>query len=91
MLDVMFQGGESRYDSSKSCNYMLAKIIDGCGRDAELYAEVACPEEWDEGIEPTDREQEDFDNESFKELKGEIIQQAKDAGISPDDLKFWEG
>lgn len=32
-----------------------------------------------------------FDKESFNELKEEIIQQAKDAGISPDDLEFWEG
>lgn len=42
----------------------------------ELYSEIVLP----------DDEDEDY---GYDELKGEILQQAQDAGIAADDLKFW--
>lgn len=90
MIDVLFQGGESRQNSELGCNYMIAHYIDDYGRDAELYAEVLVPDDWYGMDEIPDADRERFDKSSFNELKDEITQQAKDVGISPDDLKFWE-
>lgn len=91
MIDVTFAGGESRQNHKLGCNYMIAKIIDDYGRDAELYAEALVPDSWYDMDEIPDADRESFDKSSFEELKEEITQQAKDAGIDPAELKFWEG
>lgn len=91
MINVTFLGGESRKDSELGCNYMIANIIDDYGRDSELYAEKLVPDEWYDMDEIPDEERERFDEASFTELKNEIIRQAKENGVDPSDLKFWEG
>lgn len=87
MTDVLFAGGESRlYNAPAGCDYMIAHAVGQNGKEIELYAEVPCPDEW-EGMEDIpDHDQ--FDEKAFEELKEEITQQAKDAGIDPTELKF---
>lgn len=95
MFEVMFAGGESRKDSELGCDYMVCRVVDQYGRDVELYSEMLVPDSWydldGEGKETPDDERESFDRSAFEELKGSIIQQARDAGIDPADLRFYEG
>lgn len=86
MINVTFLGGESREDSDLGCNYMIAR-----NGNTELYTEKLVPDEWYDMDEIPDEEREKFDDASFAELKEEIIRQAKESGIDPADLKFWEG
>ena len=93
---VDFQGGETRYGNS-GCNYMLCNAIideDGDEIEVELYAEVSCDDYNDEcTIEnkygETEFDVDKFDEISYPILKENIINQAKEYGISEEQLKFW--
>lgn len=96
---VMYQGGESRY-SNKGIDFMLANVEDEDGGEFELYAERDpldyISEEDHEAIENGEVEMEDlrgkyhdFDAVTYNDLKSDIISQAKENGINPDDLEFF--
>lgn len=87
---VSFLGGESRTNPDKGVNYMIVTVPDEDGEDVELYAEAMRPNEW-EGLSPDDIPQEElnkFDDESFQNLKEEIIRQANEIGFNIDQLEF---
>lgn len=88
MINVLFEGGESRQNHDLGCNYMIAHAEDSEGNDVELYSEVLVPDDWQEYEEIPDGERERFDQESFEELKADIIRQAKEAGIEVQNLSF---
>jgi len=73
VYEVECQSGESILSPGKLVDYMLA-IIEVNGRETELYAEQD---------QVKGREQ-----EIHNKLKEEIIAQAKDYGIAPEQLKF---
>ena len=90
MINVIFEGGSSRFNPSAGVNYMLAKAHDKDGDEIELYAEVAAPDDW-AGRDPdeiAEEEMERFDKESYNQLKAEILRQAEKNQINPDALDF---
>lgn len=81
---VEFSGGELR-DNSYGC-YMICEVQDKDGDGVELYAEYPSPDEWDEDTPQC--EVSAFEDEAFETLKTELLQQAKEVGISADQLEF---
>lgn len=84
---VGFYGGIAK-DGEHGCNYMHADVQDQDGDDVELYAEYLAPDEWAGREQIPAEEMNAFDDESFEPLKAEIISQAKEYGISEDQLDF---
>lgn len=80
-IEVRFEGGEARdfhHGELPAVNYMLAKFEDEDGDEVELYAEHEIVEDEDAG-----------GDEGYDELKAEIIEQAKEYGISAERLHFY--
>lgn len=80
--NVTFFNGESRQQPGKGCDYMLCWIEDEDGRSVELYAELLEPD----GSAVNDMAA--WDYAVFNDLKVEITRQAKDYGITAEQLEF---
>lgn len=72
ILDIIFEGGESREHPGKACDYMIVR------RDHdELYAERLVEDRWDVA--------DDFDH--YDDLLADIIDQAEEEGMIFDAVK----
>jgi len=80
-IKIGFYAGESRYKKG-IVNYLISlRHI-----EPELYAEIIVPEEcFDDEGEFIDS---DAENYGYEELKAEIIEQAIEEGIKPEQLEF---
>lgn len=79
---VEFSGGESRQQPEKGCDYMICAAWDKDGDPVELYAEIVSPE----GLTIEDADA--WSDSVYDDLKAEIIRQAKDYGITAEQLEF---
>lgn len=70
---VLFQGGESRYQAQKACNYMLAKIpTHDIGEDIGVCPEYVWKRD-DKGEIPNFRRERSEYGEYYVELYAEVI------------------
>lgn len=72
ILNIIFEGGESRNHHGKACDYMLARV-DG----TRIYAERLVDDRWNANDE--------FDH--YDELLAEIIDQAEEKGVNFNKVK----
>lgn len=80
---VIYQAGDSRKQTGKTIDFMLAVVEDRDGEEVELYAE-AVNDTWDPETESyTD------DNATYDELCVEIMNQANKYNVRPEAFKFW--
>lgn len=79
---VEYYGGESRQQPEKACDYMICAAWDEDGDPVELYAEIICPDD------VTEDNVDAWSDSVYDDLKAEIIRQAKDYGITADQLIF---
>lgn len=95
MYSVDFEAGESRSiirdGKLVGVDYMLVVVETPDGEEVELYAERDTTDIWEHGKETQEGHyKEGYDEYTFyEELKADILEQAAEVGISPDELEFY--
>lgn len=95
MYEVLFEGGESRSiirdGKPVGVDYMLVVVEAPDGEEVELYAERDTTDIWEYDEEAREGHyKEGCDEYTFyEELKADILDQAAEVGISPNELEFY--